>query len=72
MNLVVTPRTLARYNIALKRFFAILHVRPPRWPRSFPDPDVALSAFVELCWEEGDPVGYASDAICGMQHHLPR
>ena len=27
-NLVVTPRTLTRYNIALKRFFAFLHVRP--------------------------------------------
>ena len=72
INLVVTPRTLARYNLALKRFFAFLHALPYLWPRSFTDLDSQLSSFVELCWEEGDPVGYASDAICGVQHYLPR
>ena len=34
--------------------------------RSVKHLDSQLSWFVELCWEEGDPVGYASDAICGV------
>ena len=61
INLVVTPRTLTRYNLALKRFFAFLHALPYLWPRSLTDVDSQLSSFVERGWEEGEPsAGYST------------
>ena len=41
-------------------------------PDTAPEMDLACSAFVSHLWEEGDPRAWATDALCGVAHFVPR
>ena len=70
-SLTVKPATLQRYTKALERFFSFLAWNKLPLAASYEQLDNHLCQFVEHLWEEGDPRGYASDCLAGMQNRLP-
>ena len=69
---LIAPKTQMRYSLALSRFFHFLRQHSMPMPRTAVRLDSALSKFIDNLWESGDPLGYAQDAISGVQHHVPR
>ena len=71
-NQLVKPKTLARYESAVRRFSQWLRQNGREIAESPAQVDVALSSFVEALWECGDPKGYADDAVSGLLFYVPR
>jgi len=70
-NLLISTRTANRYDAALTRFRQWLTANRLD-PLTFADLDECLCDFVEELWLEGEPKGYAADALSGLQHQSPR
>ena len=69
-DLVIQPSTATRYEKALKKFFAHLQQKQ-HIGDSYLAIDQQLSNYLELLWEEGEPLSLAGDTISAVQHHQP-
>ena len=70
-NLIIQPRTLKRYTVAMLAFFEALTGLAVGLPDSPTELDDAMCSFIDLCWEEGEARGLAADAVCAAQHFVP-
>lgn len=71
-DLVIQPRTKARYEHAMERFLEFL-----KWNRlplpSLPEQaDRVAAMYVEELWEEGDSRYLAQDMVSALQHYEPQ
>ena len=69
-ELIVLPRTLKRYNLAIARWFVWVHALCLVFPQSPHQLDALVSNYVEHLWEGGESVGWAQDVISGLQYHF--
>jgi hypothetical protein len=68
---LVQPRTQIRYESMVLSFFLFVratYATPPLTPFAL---DLAASNFIEMLWQEGDPLQYVKDFLCGLSHAMP-
>ena len=70
-DLVIQPPTATRYEKALKKFFGHLQQQKQHIGDSHLAVDQQLSNYLEVLWEEGEPLSLAGDTISAVQHHQP-
>ena len=68
---VVSACTLNRYKIACQKFFAFVAEFNAAWPSSPEEFDLLICRYIEHVWQEGEPRGWAGDAISGLGHFVP-
>ena len=68
---VVAKSTECRYFTAVSRFLAFLIAHRKPYPQTFLRLDQLVVEFLEELWEDGEPKGYASDALSGLGHFIP-
>ena len=72
-SLIISRQMLRRYSAAVDLFRRVCVCFLPQLDCSdMNEVDAALRLFLELSWEEGEPLSLAGDAICGVQHSLNR
>jgi hypothetical protein len=69
-DLLVTPGIVARYNKAVLVLITFLKVHC-LMPSSLILIDNSVAQFIESCWAEGEAHALCSDALAGLQYHLP-
>ena len=62
----IAERTRSRYYAGLKRILVILNLA-----HSWTDLDDRLATWISRQWEDGQPLGHISDALCGLAHYMP-
>lgn len=62
----LTERTRVRYYAGLRRIQRILEGAD-----SWIDLDNQLATWITQQWENGEPLGHVSDALCGLSHYMP-
>ena len=70
-NVGITSRTRNRYQNALRCFFTYLKSVSLDFPSTFSLLDHYVSEYINACWQEGEPLAYAGDLICGLQRFYP-
>ena len=70
-DVLVQPRTRRRYEVAMDRFLLFLKQNGDTYPATFVELDDRLSEYVECLWENGDPKGWAGDALSSVIFHVP-
>ena len=55
---------------AVARYFVWLE-RRRKEPKNRVEIDEVVAQWVERCWAEGEPRGYAADTLSGLQHFVP-
>lgn len=70
-DIVVTKRTLTRYDDAVIRFLIYLEVFGLMFASHFIQLDEDASGFIEHLWQEGESIRWAMDLLSGLQHHMP-
>ena len=67
----IAPATRKRYEVAVARYlsFLLAHARP--WPQDCPEVDSTAAEFIQVLWEDGDPLSYATDMLSGLQFYAP-
>ena len=68
---VVSQKTEHRYLGCVSRFLTFLKSSKKPYPSSFLLLDRYLCEFIEELWHDGEPKGYASDALSGIGHFIP-
>ena len=68
---LISPTTHDRYTKAVKRHLTFVKRYHKEWPRTKPRLDTVTSEFIEMLWEEDEPLSYASDALSGLQFFMP-
>ena len=68
---VVSPKTEHRYLGCVSRFLSFLKTSKKPYPSTFLLLDRYLCEFIEELWHDGEPKGYASDALSGIGHFIP-
>lgn len=67
----VSPRTLQRYDSALRAFYLFCQVRRQRIPDDSSYLDSLFSEYIEHLWEEGEGLSLATDGLSGLQDLRP-
>jgi len=67
----ITAKTRNRYQNALRCFLAYLKAMSVALPHTLSLLDHYVSEYINECWQEGEPLGYAGDLICGLQRFYP-
>eukprot|EP00438_Fugacium_kawagutii_P011017 Skav214773 [mRNA] locus=scaffold3923:40117:45759:+ [translate_table: standard] len=70
-QLTVQPRTRARYDKALSRFFAYLKERNTQLPKQKHLLDGVVSDYLECLWSSGEGRSLASDTLASLQDKDP-
>ena len=70
-DLIVKPKNLTRYKRATKAFFVFVREAQLNAVLSR-SVDEALCLFIQAAWEQGEPIGAATDLLSGLSHFLPR
>jgi integrase len=70
-DLVIAPKTRARYAVRVARFTAELADAGVPFPRSIRELDEELESAVGELWWKGAPKGWAADLLSGVQHFVP-
>ena len=70
-DLLIQPRTRARYGKAVNHFFMWLQSERRELPDTAEGVDQAAADYLEFCWEEGLSRGPAADALGGLRHFVP-
>ena len=68
---VVSQKTEHRYLGCVSRFLSFLKTSKKPYPSTFLLLDRYLCEFIEELWHDGEPKGYASDALSGIGHFIP-
>ena len=71
-ELLVGAATLKRYRHETLAFFTWLEQEGHEVPTGVEDLDELMAAYLEYLWEVGDARARAANAICGLQHYMPR
>ena len=71
-NLTVQPRTRARYDKALEKFWSFLRQEDLQLPKQAAMLDGMLSEYIEHLWESGAGRALASDTIAAIQDAEPQ
>lgn len=71
-NLIVSDTTYSRYLHACQLFFQHQLAIQRRYDLHAFELDLELCAYIETLWESGDPRGYATDCLSGLQHFCPQ
>ena len=69
-DLLVSPGIVMRYNKAVLSLLFFL-TSQSLMPKSLLMIDSAVSAYIEVCWAEGEAHALCSDALAGLQYHVP-
>jgi hypothetical protein len=69
-DLLVSPGIVLRYNKAVLILLTFLK-NFGMLPKSLLAVDQSVALFVEACWEEGEAHALCSDALAGLQYHVP-
>lgn len=64
--------TIRKYNMAIRKFFIWLSSAERPWPKSLDSLDEALSEFINHLFQDDQPQGWASDAVCGFKRFYPK
>ena len=67
----VRPKTLHRYNQALRMFFHFLQLNELVNLNSYERLDEYASMFIEHLYAEGEPKSWVSNLLASLQHHFP-
>ena len=67
----LSTRTLRSYKKAVRNFFHYLREFHGGIPPSAGDLDRLVGEFLNLCWQEGEPIGYAGRLLSGLQRFHP-
>ena len=67
---IIQERTRQRYFAAIERFVRFLRCQFS-FPTSFEQLDHIAAAYVEACWEDGEPKSFAADCPSALGHYLP-
>ena len=70
-DLLVSPRTLDRYKLAVRTYLRFLGESRHRLPTSMDALDRSLEVYIESLWELGESKSLASDLLSGLGHFLP-
>lgn len=70
-SLITSPKTQKRYEVAVTRLFDFLELEDKDFTSSALALDDALSDFIEMLWQDGDPRFWAEDAVSGLQKFIP-
>ena len=70
-ELGITARTRKSYRKAIANFFRHLAANAVAIPNSLEDLDVLLADFINECWLEGEPHGYAGHLLSGFGRFYP-
>jgi len=68
---VISASTQARYKVACQKCFAFVAEFDAPWPRTPEEFDLLICRYIEHVWQEGEPRGWAGDAISGLGHFVP-
>ena len=68
----ISPRTVKRYSTAVLHYFAYLVMFNLTYPESPEELDQSLSEYINMLWQEDEPLGYAQDLVHGFVRFLPR
>lgn len=69
-DLLVSPGIVLRYNKAVMSLLVFLSSQS-LMPKSLLMVDAAIASYIEVCWAEGEAHSLCSDALAGLQYHLP-
>ena len=67
----ISDRTYQSYRRACRNFFAYCHSVLGRLPGSLPELDATVAEYLNECWQEGEPHGYAGHLLSGLQRFHP-
>ena len=70
-ELGITARTRKSYRKAIANFFRHLDANGIATPNSLADLDQLLADFINECWLEGEPHGYAGHLLSGFGRFFP-
>ena len=68
----ITDKTLAKYRVAVRRFFDWLKDNGEQLPNDLDDLDNVASEFVNELYQDDRPVGWASEFSCGLKKLYPK
>jgi integrase len=68
----INDRTLRAYRRAVRNFFLYLKSLRLPMPKTDAQLDEAVSEYINHCYQEGEPVGYAGHLLSGFKRFLPR
>jgi len=69
-DLLVSPGIVLRYNKAVLCLLSFLK-NFDLLPKNLLAVDQCVALFIEACWEEGEAHALCSDALAGLQYHVP-
>lgn len=70
-SIVVSQKTLSRYDLHVSKFLQFLHDGEFTYPSSFYQLDVYVCSYIEHLWEEGESKSWAGDVLSGLGHFIP-
>jgi integrase len=68
----MSPKTLIKYNIAVRRFLMWRKASSFPEPREAAEFDHQVSEFINCLYLQGSPLGWATDCISGLKRLFPR
>ena len=68
----IQPQTLVKYKKALSCFFDFLRDRQLPWPQTWESVDHTASEFINVLYQDEQPLGVAGDFLCGLKRLCPR
>ena len=71
-DIVIAPRTLARYKKAVWKFFEYLQKNRRNIPNTKDEFDEQLADYVNYLWEDGEGRSLAGDTMSAFQHYQPQ
>ena len=69
-ELVISEKSLKRYNLSIKYFFEFCELNGIRLATSTHEIDAQLQLWIETLWAEGEPRSWVSNCLSGLHHHL--
>ena len=68
----ISAKTLKAYKKAVANFILFLRLMIDELPDDFVLIDYWAGEFINACWQEGEPVGYAGHLISGLSRFMPQ